>query len=261
MAKGPPKKPMVKVDTDPCAWTEVLYRAIVHYAWEPQHKRHRTVREFLDAIRHHEVPLNLLLYLLLRWSPPHTVRRLLKPFGIDPSVVQLGDLRVTCPSDRIYTQPDLCLESDMTRIFIEVKVGSKTGLPQVQKYLLLHADEDNRHGVQKTPYLLFLTQVEFVKHWSPHTAAAGDVHDFLRATTKDAGIGTFAKGANRQLLERYDEVKATIQYGAATWKSVGGLLVRVCEEYQQAGRHDTDIRIISDFITELRQRDLMPKPA
>ena len=32
MAKGPAKKPTMKVDTDPCAWTEVLYRAIVHYA-------------------------------------------------------------------------------------------------------------------------------------------------------------------------------------------------------------------------------------
>ena len=77
----------------------------------------------------------------------------------------------------------------------------------------------------------------------------------------NAGIGTFAKGANRQVLERYDAVQETIQYGAATWKSVGDLLVRVCEEYQQAGRHETDIRIISDFITELRQRELMPKPA
>jgi hypothetical protein len=147
-------------------------------------------------------------------------------------------------------------------------VGSKTGLQQVQKYLLLHADEDNRHGVLKVavrrgrvPYLLFLTEREFVKHWSPHTAAAGDVHNFLRATTKGADIGTFAKGANRLVLERYDAVKETIQYGAATWKAVGDLLVRVCEEYQQVGRHETDIRIISDFITELRQRELMPKPA
>jgi len=51
---------------DPCAWTEVVYRAIAHYAWEPHHKCERTVPQFIAAIRHHEVPLNLLFHLLLR---------------------------------------------------------------------------------------------------------------------------------------------------------------------------------------------------
>jgi hypothetical protein len=116
------------------------------------------------------------------------------------------------------------------------------------------------HGVRKMPYLLFLTKREFVKHWSPHTTPASDVHHFLRATTKNADIGTFAKGANRQVLERYGVVKETIKYGSATWASVSDVLLGIFEDYQKPGRHETDTRIISDFIAELRQRKLMPKP-
>lgn len=197
---------------------------------------------------------------LLRWSPSHTARRLLKPFGIDDSL-QLGELKATCPGDRGYTQPDLCLESDTTRVFIEVKVGSQTDMPQVQKYLRLHADEDNEHGARKAPYLFFLTRDEFVNHWSPRSPVAGNVNKFLRAATEDAALGKVAKGAGPQVLARYEEVKRTIQYGAATWRSIGEILVNTCEEHELAGGHETDIRIMADFIAELRQRGLMPTRA
>jgi hypothetical protein len=43
------------------------------------------------------------------------------------------------PSETKFTQPDVLIESDGARVFIEVKVDAKVKLEQVQKYALLHA--------------------------------------------------------------------------------------------------------------------------
>lgn len=239
-------------------WPELVYGVAEHFRWERQHLC-KTVAEFKRAIRRHEVPLNHLFMILLRWSSPETICALLKPFGLDDDG-QLGGLHLTAPCDAGYTQPDICIESKSSRLYIESKVGSKLDLKQVQKYLLLHAEMDSRG--RKSPYLLILTPGEFVRHWKPHDAAAnGDVHSFLCARTTEAPIENLANCVDRKTLarlaSRYEEVKHSIRYGAATWKSIGARLAGLCSEYEGAGGREAERRVICDFITDLERRRLM----
>jgi hypothetical protein len=158
------------------------------------------------------------------------LRKLLTQFGLDNDT-HFARLSVRMPPDTVYTQPDVCLESNTARVFIEVKVGKNTlNLEQVQKYLLLHADQDMQHGVRR-PYLLFLTNTGLPNCWKPSAQATGEVHKFLhKAITKE------------------------VIYGATTWQSIGQCLVDVY-------RHSSDPRdeypMPFDFVSELRRRKLL----
>jgi hypothetical protein len=52
----------------------------------------------------------------------------------------LGAFPLQLPVNVGFTQPDVCLESEPTRVFIELKLNSTIDVQQVQKYLLLHAE-------------------------------------------------------------------------------------------------------------------------
>ena len=245
---------------DKCAWTEIAYRVPAYYASEP-HRLRGKLKEVERKILHHAVPLTWLLHVLLRCSPPNMVRSLLKRFGLRDEV-QLGALSLRMPPDTLYTQPDVCLESDTTRLFIEVKIGrNTTTLDQVQQYLLLHADEDTRNGV-RTPYLLFLTKRGFPKSWKPCAQANGDVQDFLHGIVSDAPIGAeLAALAGKKVMARceaqYKAIAKEIVYGAATWQCIGDYIASGCEHYESADEPRRECPLLLDFVAELRRRKLM----
>lgn len=148
------------------AWPELIYRLVEHYKWEPQYLYAGQSREkFYEGIRKQEVPLNYLSCLFLRLSRPETINKVLRRFGIDPEHPDFKDIHLEYPSDQGYTQPDIRLESEGARIYIEVKIDSKIDLAQVQKYLCLHADMNSKGARPKSPYLLFLTRDEFPRCW------------------------------------------------------------------------------------------------
>jgi hypothetical protein len=120
-----------------------------------------------------EVPLNYLLNVFLHLSPKSVRRSLLGTFGLDAGSDVFADLELKHPEDVDFVQPDIVLESSQARIFIEVKVGARTGLDQVQKYCFLHAHRDEQSRQVKLPFLLFLTQKTFAGHWSPSSEAKG----------------------------------------------------------------------------------------
>ncbi len=248
----------MEINSDVCAWPELVYRFIEFYKWEPQHlRRGQPVKEFQDGVRRGEVPLNFLFLRLLRWSPPETIRMLVNQFGLNDDS-ELGDLLLAFSQDTAYTQPDVRIESETARVFIELKVDSKIKLEQVHKYLLLHAELDIASGGEQ-PYLFVLTRSGFAKHWAPRGEATNDIQAFLYSKTINSPLREQLAKRIRdpRLLARYELVKRDVRYGAATWKSVGQCLASICEQCKQAGGRDTDVRIISDFVGDLERRGLM----
>jgi hypothetical protein len=234
-----------------CSWTELVYRVGEHYAWEPHWTR--PANEFRKVIRRQEPPLNVLFLLLLRLSAPETMRAILAAFGLN-DVARLGECQLQLPVDAGYTQPDVCVESDTARVFIELKLNSTIDLQQVQKYLLLHAGYKD----EKQLWLLFLTKAAFVKSWTPRQLAVADVQKFLSETISSAPIEPkLAKRIPKDVLTRYEMVKRDVRYGSATWMSVGKCLANIRDRYQQAGGRDIEVRILADFLADLKARGLM----
>jgi hypothetical protein len=145
-------------------FSDLLYRFISHYKWEPQHLL-GSVKVFEERVRQQEVPLNFLLNAFLRFSSSITIESLLNEGGFVGSELAPKTLELKFPSETEFTQPDVLIESDEVRIFIEVKVDSTVKLELVQKYALLHAAMNIVK--KKRPYLMFLTKHQFPKWWRP----------------------------------------------------------------------------------------------
>lgn len=236
-----------------CAWPELAYRLLKYFRWEPQHNG-ASAKDFKRTVRRLEVPLNYFFLLLLRWSSPHTIRILLRPFEVNESQkfsrIQLAPLLETD-----YTQPDVCVESERARIFIEIKRKyGKIKLHQVQKYLLLHAEMDQRSG-EKEPFLFFLTPDSFAKHWSPATTGIGDVVEFLRSRVQ-APLGKLEERISQEVLARHRSVQAEVQYRAATWQQVCDSLVGAQDRDGPCVYSETELRILADFVAEVERRGM-----
>lgn len=245
----------MKTKPDPSSWPELVYRFIEFYKWEPQHlARGKSAKEFQDEIRRKEVPLNFMLLLLLRWSSPRVIHTLLRDFGFYGSYDAAFHLATPrCPS---YIQPDVCLESDTVRVFIELKVDHKLNLEQVQKYLLLHSELDIETS-EKQPYLFFVTAEEFAKTWKPAREATNDVQQFLVQKTAGAILSKLERRVrDPKVLIRFGDVKQIVRYGATTWNCLGECLAGICNDFDKGDIGRSDIRMISDFVQELQQRGL-----
>ena len=233
---------------DPAAWPEFIYRLIEHYKWEPQHLRRGSMAEVNARMRRQEVPLNFLFNILLRWLSPDEIRELLSQFGVNQIV---GELRVESLWSTSYAQPDVRIESDCCRVFVEVKVDALVKLQQVQ--LLLHSEMDLRFG-QKQPYLLFLTREPFAECWRPSSEwpREGSVQDCLRLLSDAPLSGAFSHRASEEARARYQNVKDAVAFGTTTWKSIRQRLEALALKAQEgAGR-----RLIGDFVSDLRSRNL-----
>jgi hypothetical protein len=253
-----PARPISTItEVERLVWPELIYRLVEHYKWEPQWLyKGEPAEKFYQGIRQQEVPLNFLFHLLLRLSQPETIGRILAEFVPENDSTGFEDAQLKFPPMLDYVQPDIWMETPAKRIFIEVKVGAKIELEQVQRYLLLHAEMNIQRP--KDSYLFFLTGDEFGKCWSPRESVGEDVPTFLRqkilAGTIPAKLGKKIK-SGRILDEEYNAVKDRVQYGAASWNSVANCLSSIMSECR-SGNHETDIRIYDDFLSDLKRRKL-----
>ena len=254
MENSEPAQPLT--DNERNRWPELVYRLIEHYKFEPQHLcKGEGIPTFYERIRRQEVPLNFLFQLLLRWSSSETISQILAPFEVRDLAAESG-LRLKFPTDFNFTQPDVWIESDHVRVFIEVKVGAKatTGVAQVQKYLFLHAHLDDIQHRKKRPYLLFLTEGSWR---SPLKAPlAEDIQGFLAAATTNATLPKRLVKRAGKLPGKYEGVTRDVEYGAATWNSVGETLNGIGSQWIATGSHDVELRIVDDFLEDLKQRKL-----
>jgi hypothetical protein len=250
----------MRANSDPCAWPELVYRFIEFYKWEPQHLgRGKSVREFQEGVRRKEVPLNFMFLLLLRWLPPDVTQKLLEQFALE-GCSGTGHFRLAHPHFPSYIQPDVYLESERARVFIELKLNAKIDVEQVQKYLLLHSELEVQLSGKK-PFLFVLGPKDFADTWTPSGEATNDIQSFLNRKIAETPLPKeLAKRINDKVSARYEDIKQRILYGATTWSCIGERLATVCDLYKRVGNHDTEMRIISDFLADLEQRGLYAEP-
>jgi hypothetical protein len=241
------------------AWPELLYRFVEHYKWEPQHLAHITTEQFYERIRRQEPPLNFLFNVLLRCSSSETILAILKQFGLNDLSVN-EQFQFEFPWETGFTQPDVRIESANARVFIEIKVSASIELKQVQKYLALHALMDSE-AEKKKPYLLFLTGKQFKKCWKPthEESAVHDVQGFLKQKTASSAVPVTLENElkDKGAISRYEAVKQEVNYGAATWSSVGKCLKQISSQWHSEGTHDIESRIVDDFLQDLGERGLL----
>jgi len=241
----------VTIDQD--SWPEFVYRFVEHYKWEPQHLGPSTA-DFYRKIRSQEVPLNFLFNILLYALPPRTSRSLLAITGAIPAVGPL--LRVINSNDTSFTQADVQLESEHERIFVELKIRARTGIEQAQKYAMLHTALAADDLTRMDPFLLYVTEREFVRHWSPATDAPAD--GFALASRLENGELSEKLSKNREvrkLESRYRSLCGRLRIGFTTWQKLGDRLARPVTDASGIAQG-----LIDGFLSDLNHRKLW-KPA
>jgi hypothetical protein len=237
------------------SWPELTYRLIEHYKWEPKGLS-GTIAEFYARLRKREVPLNFLFNILLRCSSPKTISAIISEFSCGNLLSKEKSFRLEYPYSTKIVQPDVVLESDDERIFIEVKIGAKTSLDQVQKYLLLHAEMDLLFG-PKRPFLFFLTDADLIKSWHPSKEATpfANSEELLKYASECPTSPTLlARMRRKEIRDRVEEVKSLVSCGATTWKALGDRLVALTSGLKA---DEVEFRLIGDFISDLKRRGLI----
>jgi hypothetical protein len=245
--------------TDSQGWPSLIYRFIEHYKWEPQHLYPgKPAAIFHQGIRRQEVPLNLIFSLLLRFSRSEVIFETLKLFGF-PSHRIPKSLHLEYPWESNYTQPDIRIESETDRIFIEAKVSATTKLEQLQKYLLLHAEMDTKFG-KKAPYLFFLSKNEFRDCWRPRRdyETTENISTFLRRKSLETDLpAKLRTKVDARIVKQFESVRNAIQFGSATWSDVGNRLKAICEQRTSSASQDTELQAIREFLDDLEKRELL----
>ena len=230
-------------------WPELVYRFVEHYKWEPQHLGPDTASLY-RKVRSQEVPLNFLFNILLHALPPRTSRSML---AITGAIQRRGPLlRVRNSKDTSFTQADVQLESENERIFIELKVRARTNLEQAQKYALLHtrlAADDLTH---KKPSLLYITERDFRRHWSPAKEAPSDGRALARSLEHAKLSEKLARNREVRTLEpSYRVLCGELRVGFTTWQDVGDHLAG-----RTADAPDIARGFVGGFLSDLSRRQL-----
>jgi hypothetical protein len=171
------------------------------------------------------------------------------------------NFKLKVPSETKFCQPDVLIESDASRVFIEAKIDSIVKLEQVQKYALLHATLNREQ--RKRPYLMLLTKIPFPRWWSPSKdrVFATEAHSFLKERLDKAqGLGFLKQPPDKTVIDEFEEVRRNIRFGADTWNSLGGHLGMLSAGLAETSDSEIEARVIDDFISELYRRGLVDRP-
>ncbi|MGO9179182.1 MAG: hypothetical protein ACLQHS_07900 [Candidatus Limnocylindrales bacterium] len=236
-------------------WPELTYRYVKHYYWEPQHLRQtaRTLDEVeaggksgVDVVdrklRSQEVPLNYLLNVLLRIAPSSLRAACLEPFGLDPSEPGVRSLSLRASQDLGRIQPDVHLESDAVRVFIELKVGARLSVEQLNKYVCYHRILNEQHA--KASYLLLLVKPTRNGELRIHRGRDHDDIDPRAAGATIPGLLSMDSGG--------------VTFGASTWTDFGNTL-QAARDRRQDGHDECDevvMALVNDFLADLQLRRL-----
>ena len=255
------------------SWVEQLYHHFVEfYYWEPQHLKGKSLAVVLKKVQNLEVSLNGIFNISLSLLPFRIVSEILNSFLENKSEsfgpkINLVDFATQREILANISQPDVMLETDQARVFIELKVNAPLGLDQVQKYLLCHALWNIKTGIQKTPYLLFLTRKELSDQWKPN-----EKKSFFGGQVSITGLQTYLNANpfsnlpsvkySPELREEIQTVLKTLVLGATTWNNLGSHISLELDRLNQgvtAFQEGTEviIKLLQNLHDELNRRDLL----
>lgn len=259
----------MNMDQQPDGWPEITYQYVMHYFWEPNHlflkkdeekisdalfeakksdKSRRRRDLVLNRMKAEEVPLNYFLNVLLRILPASVRHLCLHPFGVDLSGLGLNSLSLITPDEfnfrdmGLKTQPDVHLESESARVFIEVKANDVTPLTlqQIHKYVRLHTKLDEIGGQVKRCYVLFLVPSD-------------------RLTIDGIGGPFDHDCVGEKITVQLGPEASGITFRSATWKSFAQTLNAELDRRRGEQTEAVEIltTLIGDFLADLKRRKLM----
>ncbi|MGQ0601275.1 MAG: hypothetical protein ACT4QE_06205 [Anaerolineales bacterium] len=265
--------------TNQNSWVEQLYQHAEYYYWVPNalgkqsipgQRGYAKLEKIRRKMRSTEVPLNTVFNVLLRLLPDRLLSNLLVRFTADNGMDLGKNFELVDTSSweidlGNFVQPDVTLESDAARVFIELKVEDHFSIQQAQKYIFLHALWVIASGKQKQPCLLFLSPKSLHSQWQPSERSmafaaernAADLLKFLKSTDLPTTLGN--KPSTVYLHEHASRILDTLILGSATWRTVGHCLYGEMQNLTGnalSDSHETVAKLIQDFLVELKSRKL-----
>ena len=147
------------------------------------------------------------------------------------------------PEECEFIQPDVHLESDVSRVFIELKVDARLTLSQLNKYVLLHRTLNEQRGIKRSYIVLLVKQqtimlADVKKRFNCHDAAT------VIPGLIESGIGETV-------------------FGATTWDAFGHKLLEELNRRQEQKNEASEMLsvVINDFLADLDARGLLATPA
>ena len=257
------------------SWIEQIYQYVEHYYWCPQDLNKQSTnkvggiafQEVRARMRRYEVPLNAIFNITLRLLPSRILINILSLFskGTFGQNFTLIDVFSMIPEMGNFVQPDIALETENTRIFIETKVKHSFTLKQIYKYIFLHAWLNQRTRIYKQPFILLLSPKNIDIQWDN-----SDKNEIFR---EDKSIDSLLIYLNKQNLpmklgnlvsteflhEDASKVLETLILGSTTWHTIGDYLNQELNSISQKNANDNQeviYKLIADLLSELKNRQL-----
>jgi hypothetical protein len=251
------------------SWIEQIYQYVEYYYWEPQYLNKKTsIAEVRATMRKTEAPLNAILNVTFRLLPSRILTNLLSlfskaDFGKEFALI---DILSMIPETGYFAQPDITLETNTSRIFIETKIKSDFTLSQTYKYIFLHAWWNQRTGIyNKQPFIFFLSPNNIHKQWIAKERneifvednSVTSIVEYLNENPLPLKLGNLH---STELLHKDAmQILNSQQLGSTTWQNIGDYLNNELEDIKQQIYDDSlevITKIIYDFLLELKNRNL-----
>ncbi len=255
------------------SWIEEIYDYVEYYYWEPQHlnKQAKTTggeafKQVRARMRRMEVPLNAIFNITLRLLPSRIISNILNLFceaDFGRQFLLLNRLALVNNMGN-FAQPDITLETETSRIFIETKISHKFSLDQTYKYLYLHAIWKQKTGISKKPYVLFLSKSDIYSAWAPRERS-----EIFEVDKTAASVVTYIKnnplplklGCIDSTLHLHEDVKQILDLlviASTTWQAVATFLYLEIENTSQVCNENQELisKLILDLLIELKNRNL-----
>ncbi len=251
------------------SWVEQIYQYVEYYYWEPQYLNKKTsIAEVRATMRKTEAPLNAILNVSLRLLPSRILTNLLSlfskaDFGKEFALI---DILSIIPETGHFAQPDIALETNTSRIFIETKIKADFTLPQTYKYIFLHAWWSQITGIyNKQPFIFFLSPNDIHKQWVAKERnkifvkdnSVTSIVEYLNENPLPLKLGNLY--STEFLHKDTREILNIQQLGSTTWQNIGDYLNDEFENIKQQIHDDSQeviTKIIYDFLSELKNRNL-----
>lgn len=242
-------------------WNQQYYDTIAFYFWEPQHigrsrSAHTKIRNEEDVVkrlRSLEVALNHQMELFFRLAPNSFISRFLDTaFGaVLPDEYDIAGraLRKHLNIEGML-QPDIVFQGNKTVAAIELKVGAKSSLPQLIKYLMFFVTA----GQGRAPLMLFMGRGGFADIWPERFNNAAEI---WRAVL-DFDPLLLAPSWREKYEARRAAIAALIPQTRLAFMSYQAFHDEIAREQSAScGVHETYSRLLQGMAEELVERNLM----
>lgn len=241
-------------------FNELYYDIMAFYYYEPQHlgkkknpdNRFNTYNKVMDHIMEMEVSLNHILSIFFFLAPASSLDRFFQKVLVD------------CPTDSYIddsdfvseigdaTQPDFLFVGSKQIVALEMKVGAKSSLEQLMKYLLLNIIYQEKKKTKLPFKLIFLGQGDFKDLWEevfPNVAQ-------LKKAFKKYSFPAITKKGNIKLKKYEAKIRHLVeecQIEFINYKDFSRILL----DEQKHNKNEIYAKLLAGIISELRERKMI----